>query len=217
MPIARTATIADLQPLLELFRVSEVSSAVEPIERAQDVWRQTLEHDGVRDFVSETDGKIVATCMLITAPNLLRSGRGHAFLENVVTHPAFSRKGSRSCRCSGRSFRGLGDKLLSCLASKRQTGPTGAPLLRALRLRTRPTCSLRRTPSPPRIDCCDRLKWGSMVGGAGDPPPASRTRAPAHETRTRARAPSQRRAKPSAISVSMRFPSAPRWNVIASV
>jgi GNAT superfamily N-acetyltransferase len=31
--------------------------------------------------------------MLITAPNLLRSGRQHGFLENVVTHPAFRGQG----------------------------------------------------------------------------------------------------------------------------
>ena len=31
--------------------------------------------------------------MLITAPNLLRSGRQHAFLENVVTHPDFRGRG----------------------------------------------------------------------------------------------------------------------------
>jgi GNAT superfamily N-acetyltransferase len=44
-------------------------------------------------FVSEAEAKIVATSMLITAPNLLRSGRGHAFLENVVTHRAFQGRG----------------------------------------------------------------------------------------------------------------------------
>jgi GNAT superfamily N-acetyltransferase len=27
--------------------------------------------------------------MLITAPNLLRAGRRHGFIENVVTHPDF--------------------------------------------------------------------------------------------------------------------------------
>ena len=27
------------------------------------------------------------------APNLLRNGRGHGFLENVVTHPAFRGRG----------------------------------------------------------------------------------------------------------------------------
>jgi GNAT superfamily N-acetyltransferase len=93
MPIARPATIADLDPLLDLFRVSEVSSVVGPIAQAQIIWRRTLDDSGVAIFVSEAEAKIVATCMLITAPNLLRSGRGHAFLENVVTHPAFQGQG----------------------------------------------------------------------------------------------------------------------------
>jgi GNAT superfamily N-acetyltransferase len=31
--------------------------------------------------------------MLVIAPNLLRSGRRHGFLENVVTHPALRRRG----------------------------------------------------------------------------------------------------------------------------
>jgi len=93
MPIARTATAPDLEPLLDLFRVSEVSSPVQPLQDAHDVWRHTLRHDGVTVFVSETDAMIVATCKLITAPNLLRNGRGHAFLENVVTHPAFRGRG----------------------------------------------------------------------------------------------------------------------------
>jgi GNAT superfamily N-acetyltransferase len=93
MPAARTAKTADLEPLLDLLRVSEVSSTVEPLEQAHEVWRQTLDHNGVTIFVSESEGKIVATCMLITAPNLLRSGRRHAFLENVVTHPQFQGQG----------------------------------------------------------------------------------------------------------------------------
>ena len=70
-----------MEPLLDLFRASEVSSTVAPLDGVRLVWRQTLDHDGVTVFVSETKARIVATCMLITAPNLLRSGRGHAFLE----------------------------------------------------------------------------------------------------------------------------------------
>ena len=31
--------------------------------------------------------------MLITAPNLLRAGQHHGFLENVVTHPEFRGQG----------------------------------------------------------------------------------------------------------------------------
>ena len=93
MPLARTAIIEDLGALLDLFRVSDVSAPIEPLERARDIWRQTLGHNGVTIFVSEVEAKIVATCMLITAPNLLRSGRSHAFLENVVAHPAYQSQG----------------------------------------------------------------------------------------------------------------------------
>ncbi|WP_291865319.1 GNAT family N-acetyltransferase [Bradyrhizobium sp.] len=93
MPHARPAQAADLVSLLDLFRVSDVSSHAEPIARAEQIWRQTLSDDGVAVFVSTVDTQIVATCMLITAPNLLRVGRRHGFLENVVTHPEFQDMG----------------------------------------------------------------------------------------------------------------------------
>jgi len=52
-----------------------------------------LARDGVTVFVSDADTRLAATCMLITAPNLLRAGRGHGFLENVVTHQDFRGQG----------------------------------------------------------------------------------------------------------------------------
>jgi hypothetical protein len=93
MPKARLAQASDLEQLLDLFRVSEVSSIAQPPDRARRIWSQILTCKGVAVFVSDVGGQIVATCMLITAPNLLRSGRGHGFLENVVTHPEFRRQG----------------------------------------------------------------------------------------------------------------------------
>lgn len=93
MPSARLACAADLASLLDLFRVAEVSSHAEPQERAEQIWLETLSHGGVAVFVSAVDAKIVSTCMLITAPNLLRAGRRHGFLENVVTHPAYRGQG----------------------------------------------------------------------------------------------------------------------------
>jgi GNAT superfamily N-acetyltransferase len=93
MPEARRAQAGDLVGLLALFRASEVSAAAEPIERAQCIWDQMLSREGLALFVAESEAKIVATCMLIAAPNLLRSGRQHAFLENVVTHPDFRGRG----------------------------------------------------------------------------------------------------------------------------
>jgi GNAT superfamily N-acetyltransferase len=87
MPNARLAQTSDLASLLELYQFSEVSPSVEPKERAEQIWAEMLSHEGVAVFVSCVDAKIVATCMLITAPNLLRVGRQHGFIENVVTHP----------------------------------------------------------------------------------------------------------------------------------
>ncbi|BCM82395.1 GNAT family N-acetyltransferase [Methylobacterium indicum] len=91
---ARAARPADLPALLALFAASEVSAAA-PGARAERLWRESLAHPGVAIFVSdaETGGGLAATCMLVTAPNLLRGGRAHGFLENVVTHPAHRGRG----------------------------------------------------------------------------------------------------------------------------
>jgi len=93
MPLARLARASDLSSLLTLFAVSEVSAAAHPLERADRIWRATLALPDVHVFVADDKDRIAATCMLITAPNLLREGRRHAFLENVVTHPELRRRG----------------------------------------------------------------------------------------------------------------------------
>jgi GNAT superfamily N-acetyltransferase len=93
MPSARLAVRSDLAALLELFRASDVSATVESMEKAEEVWSQILSRDDLAVFISGVDGRIVATCMLITAPNLLRTGRRHGFLENVATHPDFQGRG----------------------------------------------------------------------------------------------------------------------------
>ncbi|HWB47483.1 MAG TPA: GNAT family N-acetyltransferase [Stellaceae bacterium] len=97
MPVARLARLDDLPSLLGLFKAlhekSEVSALAEPRERAESIWRRTLTQPGVRVFVSEDQNRIAATCMLVVAPNLLRGGRSHGFLENVVTHPEIRGRG----------------------------------------------------------------------------------------------------------------------------
>ncbi len=93
MRSVRPAIASDLPSLLALFCASEVSAAAEPAERAAQIWADMLAHPGVAVFVAESGRQVVSTCMLVTAPNLLRGGRGHGFLENVVTHPAFRGRG----------------------------------------------------------------------------------------------------------------------------
>jgi GNAT superfamily N-acetyltransferase len=93
MSAARLARASDLPALLSLFDVSEVSAAAQPRERAESIWQEILAQQGVRVFVSDDSERIAATCMLVTAPNLLRGGKRHGFLENVVTHPELRGQG----------------------------------------------------------------------------------------------------------------------------
>ena len=93
MPDARIAGNVDLTSLLALFAASEVSRHAEPSERAERIWAQSLAREGLTVFVSDADSRIVSTCMLVTFPNLLRGGRQHGIIENVVTHPDYQGRG----------------------------------------------------------------------------------------------------------------------------
>ena len=93
MPVARLATGGDLKPLLDLLPHANPDMPLLPDERARRIWSEMMSRDGVFVLVSEAGSKIVASCMLITAPNLMRGGRGHGFIENVVTHRGFRRQG----------------------------------------------------------------------------------------------------------------------------
>jgi GNAT superfamily N-acetyltransferase len=97
MPLARLARADDLPSLLALFEalheISQVSALAEPQQRAENIWQRTLAQPGVFVFVSDDQDRIAATCMLVVAPNLLRRGRNHGFLENVVTHPQLQGRG----------------------------------------------------------------------------------------------------------------------------
>jgi GNAT superfamily N-acetyltransferase len=93
MPKAGLALTSDLDSILDLFEQSQVSAVVKPIENARKIWVSTLAQKALSLFVSSENSKVVATCVLITAPNLLREGRKHGFIENVVTHG--------NCQCRG--------------------------------------------------------------------------------------------------------------------
>jgi hypothetical protein len=85
--------MSDLQGMLEIFAVSDVSAAAEPLARADVIWRETIESEAVAVFVADAKGEIVSTCVLVTAPNLLRGGKRHPFLQNVVTRLDFRGRG----------------------------------------------------------------------------------------------------------------------------
>lgn len=93
MPVARLAVSDDLASLLDLLPHATPLTPMLSDTKARQIWSETMSRDGVFVFVSDVGPRIVASCMLITAPNLMRGGRGHGFIENVVTHRDFRRQG----------------------------------------------------------------------------------------------------------------------------
>jgi GNAT superfamily N-acetyltransferase len=94
----RRALASELNEVLELYR--HLNPQMPPLTRdkAEEIWTALLSCQGVDVFVTEVDSAIVATCTLVTAPNLMHGGRPLALIENVVTHQDFRRQGyGRAC------------------------------------------------------------------------------------------------------------------------
>lgn len=93
MPQARLAVSADLKALIEVLRHANPDMPALPFERSREIFDDILTGGYTTIFVADRGERIVASCTLITAPNLMRGGRRHGFLENVVTHADFRRQG----------------------------------------------------------------------------------------------------------------------------
>ncbi len=93
MRVVRPASEADLPSLLTLYRqLNHEGPHITP-DDAAGVWRRMQASPGLTIFVAESDGIVVATCVLAITPNLTRGGASFALIENVVTHDAHRRQG----------------------------------------------------------------------------------------------------------------------------
>lgn len=81
----REAKREDLQELLELYLCLHETSVPEHSAHLAAVWDQILSDENHHLIVNEVDGKIVSSCVCVVIPNLTRSVRPYAFVENVVT------------------------------------------------------------------------------------------------------------------------------------
>ncbi len=96
--MVREARTEDLDAILELYLDLHEDSIPEHDQHLQDTWDQIVNDPDHHLIVNEVDGRIVSSCVCVIIPNLTRSVRPYAFVENVVTHKDFRKRGfAREC------------------------------------------------------------------------------------------------------------------------
>ena len=83
----------DLNALLELYLFLHEDSIPEMNDHLAEVWNMIIEDSNHHLIVNEIGGKLVSSCVCVIIPNLTRSVRPYAFVENVVTHGDYRGKG----------------------------------------------------------------------------------------------------------------------------
>ena len=89
----REANRDDLNSLLELYLYLHEDSIPDQSEHLSRTWEQIINDPNHHIIVNEVDGKIVSSCVCVIIPNLTRNVRPYAFIENVVTHKDYRRRG----------------------------------------------------------------------------------------------------------------------------
>ncbi|MBR4246457.1 MAG: GNAT family N-acetyltransferase [Treponema sp.] len=92
----REANKNDLNALLELYLYLHEDSIPNQDKHLENTWKQIMEDKNHHLIVNEVDGKIVSSCVCVIIPNLTRNVRPYAFVENVVTHADYRKKGYAS-------------------------------------------------------------------------------------------------------------------------
>ena len=96
--MVREARTEDLDAILELYLDLHEDSIPEHDQHLQDTWDQIVSDPDHHLIVNEVDGRIVSSCVCVIIPNLTRSVRPYAFVENVVTHKDYRKRGlAREC------------------------------------------------------------------------------------------------------------------------
>ena len=91
--MVREAKHEDLNAILELYLFLHEDSIPEKDEHLRKTWMQIIQDKDHHLIVNEMDGKIISSCVCVIIPNLTRNVRPYAFVENVVTHAEYRKKG----------------------------------------------------------------------------------------------------------------------------
>ena len=92
----READKNDLDEILQLYLYLHEKSIPEDSVKLRDTWENIIKDENHHLIVCEADKRIVASCVCVIIPNLTRNVRPYAFVENVVTHGEYRRKGYAS-------------------------------------------------------------------------------------------------------------------------
>lgn len=91
---ARFAQYNDFEGIMDLYEILHPEDNIDSLAHLKKVWDEIMNNpDRHRYAVVEQDDKLVATSNIVIVPNLTRTGRPYAVIENVVTHPDARRKG----------------------------------------------------------------------------------------------------------------------------
>ena len=86
----------DLNELLELYLFLHDEYIPEDNEHLRSTWDQITSDPNHHIIVNVVDGRIVSSCVCVIIPNLTRGVRPYAFIENVVTHIDYRKRGLAS-------------------------------------------------------------------------------------------------------------------------
>lgn len=84
--IVKEANTNDLNEILQLYLYLHEESVPEDTKHLRRTWENIINDVNHHLIVCEVDDKMVASCICVIIPNLIRNVRPYAFVENVVTH-----------------------------------------------------------------------------------------------------------------------------------
>ena len=93
MKMLREANKDDLEEILNLYLYLHEKSVPKDSAHLRKTWDSIINDDNHHLIVCAIDDKIVASCVCVIIPNLTRNVRPYAFVENVVTHGEYRKKG----------------------------------------------------------------------------------------------------------------------------
>jgi len=83
----------DFNGLMELYMQLHDNPIPEKTPQMMELWNRILNDKEHHIIIVEEDRKIVSSCVCVIIPNLTHNQRPYAFIENVVTHKEYRKKG----------------------------------------------------------------------------------------------------------------------------